>query len=45
MRRLLADTTELGGPNLLDNIALTVFDDPQKFDSATTAVVRDYFKQ
>lgn len=32
MRRLLADTTEsledMAGPDLLDNLALTVFDDP-----------------
>jgi len=49
MRRLLADTTEslenMAGPDLLDNLALTVFDDPQKFDSASTAVIRDHFKR
>ncbi|KAJ5177080.1 uncharacterized protein N7482_002957 [Penicillium canariense] len=49
MRRLLANTTKLlelgAGPNLLDNLALTVFDDPSKFNNATTAVVRDHFKQ
>ena len=46
MRRLLADITEsLGDADLLDNLALTVFDDPKKFDGATTAVVRDHFKQ
>lgn len=49
MRRILADTTEsleaMAGIDLLDNLALTVFDDPQKFDGATTAVIRDYFKQ
>ncbi|KAJ5949944.1 hypothetical protein N7454_001528 [Penicillium verhagenii] len=26
-------------------MALTVFDDPKKFDGATTAVTRDHFKQ
>jgi hypothetical protein len=49
MRYLLANTTEsleaIAGPNSPDNLALTVFDDPQKFDGATTAVVRDHFKQ
>lgn len=49
MRRLLANTTELleggAGLDLLDNLALTVFDDPSKFDNATTAVVRNHFKQ
>ncbi|KAJ5947139.1 hypothetical protein N7466_000154 [Penicillium verhagenii] len=45
MRRLVADTTESLCPDLFDNMALTVFDDPTKFDGATTAVIRDHFKQ
>ena len=32
------------GLDLLDNLALTVFDDPSKFNIATTAVIRDHFK-
>lgn len=49
MRRLLANTTEMleydAGLDLLDNLALTVFDNPNQFDNATTAMVRDHFKQ
>lgn len=49
MRRLLANTTEYleeeEGLDLLDNLALTVFDDPSKFNNASTSVVRDHFKQ
>jgi hypothetical protein len=49
MRRLLANTTDMleydAGLDLLDHLALTVFDNPNKFDNATTAMVRDHFKQ
>jgi hypothetical protein len=45
MRRLLADIMESLSPDLLNNLALTVFDDPMKFSGATTAIVRDHFKQ
>ncbi|KAL4892329.1 hypothetical protein BDV59DRAFT_180489 [Aspergillus ambiguus] len=49
MRRLLADTTEslagLGGFDLLDNLTLTVLEDERRFNGASTAVIRDHFKQ
>lgn len=48
MRRLLANTEETlegtGGLDLLDNLAVTVFQD-SSFDGATAAVVRDHFKR
>lgn len=49
MRRLLADTEETlegdGGLDLLDNLALTVFEDSRSFDGAATAVVWDHFNR
>jgi hypothetical protein len=49
MRRLLADTGEMLegdlGLDLLDNLALTVFEDSTSFDGAATAVVRDHFNR
>lgn len=49
MRRLLANTEETlegeGGLDLLDNLALTVFEDAGTFDGATTAMVRDHFNR
>ncbi|KAJ5114043.1 hypothetical protein N7456_002577 [Penicillium angulare] len=49
MHRLLADTTEslesMAGPGLLDNLALTIFEDLERFDNASTTVIRDHFKQ
>lgn len=48
MRRLLANTEETlyrdGGLDLLDNLAVTVYED-SSFDGAATAVVRDHFKR
>ncbi|KAJ5457225.1 hypothetical protein N7530_012499 [Penicillium desertorum] len=48
MRRLLANTEETlegeGGLDLLDNLAVTVFED-SSFDGAATAVVRNHFKR
>ncbi|CAG8112363.1 unnamed protein product [Penicillium salamii] len=48
MHRLLANTEETlewaGGLDLLDNLAVTVFED-LRFDGATASVVRDHFKR
>jgi hypothetical protein len=49
MCRLLANTKDTlddeGGLDLLNNLALTVIEDPGKLDGATTAVIRHHFKQ
>ncbi|KAJ5187492.1 hypothetical protein N7449_010486 [Penicillium cf. viridicatum] len=49
MRRLLANTKDMleseGGLDLLDNLALTVIEDPGSLDGATTAVIRHHFEQ
>lgn len=49
MSRLLANTKDTleshGGSDSLDNLALTVIEDPGSLDGATTAVTRDHFRQ
>ncbi|KAJ5449863.1 uncharacterized protein N7458_006312, partial [Penicillium daleae] len=49
MCRLLTNTKDTledeGGLDLLNNLALTVIEDPGKLDGATTAVIRPHFKQ
>ncbi|KAL4903828.1 hypothetical protein BDW74DRAFT_185915 [Aspergillus multicolor] len=49
LRLLLDDTKKMlllsaGELDLLRNLALTIFDDPTKFDGVTAAVVREHFK-
>ncbi|KAJ5443955.1 uncharacterized protein N7458_007827 [Penicillium daleae] len=47
LRRLVADTEDVleGADDLLDHLAITVLEDPGKFDGATAAVVREHFNQ
>ncbi|GIK05791.1 hypothetical protein Aspvir_009904 [Aspergillus viridinutans] len=49
MRRLLANTKDTleswGDLDLLDNLALTVIEDSRSLDGATTAVIRQHFRQ
>ncbi|KAL2837938.1 hypothetical protein BJY01DRAFT_220346 [Aspergillus pseudoustus] len=50
MRRLLADTEEdvycdTGEQDLLNNLAITVFEDRDAFDRATAATVREHFRK
>jgi hypothetical protein len=49
LRLLMEDTEKMlwsaaGELDLLENLALTVFDDPARFDGVTAAVVREHFR-